>query len=292
MGRLLAVAVLSSVAFAQSSSAPGQNQAAQPASNLESLLSARALPPTPKGKSTVIGGTIHGVDYVRDQVTLDVFGGGAMKVFFDPRTQVYRDGVKGTLRDLHAGDHASVETVLDETTVFARSIRLLSGSPEGICQGQVLKYNPHDRELTIRDSLSHRPIRLSVPVGTAFVRQGQAASSPANTGSSDLATGALVSVKFHPDDKGHDVARHITILAVPGTAFVFAGNVAFIDLHSGLLVLADTRDDKHYDVFLDPDRLPMSHEIHEGADVTLTAVFDGSRFVARSITITTPSDSK
>jgi hypothetical protein len=295
MGRLLAVAMLSSMAFAQSSSTdskPDQSQAAQPASSLKSLLRARALPPTPKGNSTVIGGTIHGVDYVRDQVTLDVFGGGAMKVFFDPRTQVYRDGVKATLHDLHAGDHASVETVLDETTVFARSIRLLSGSPEGVCQGQVLKYNPHDHELTVVDSLSRRPVQLSVPLGTTLVRQGQAGSSPANIGSSDLATGTLVSVKFQPDNRGHAVARHIAILAIPGTAFVFAGNVAFIDLHSGLLVLVDARDDKHYDVFLDPDRLPMSYEIHEGADVTLTAVFDGSRFVAKAITINTPSESK
>lgn len=298
MGRLLAVAVLSSVAFAQSSTAdskPGQNQAAQPASRLERLLNARALPPLPKGKSTVIGGTIRGVDYVRDQITLDVFGGGTLKVLFDPRTQVYRDGLEGALRDLRAGDHASVETVLDETTVFARSIRLLSGSPEGVCQGQVMKYNPYDHELTVRDSLSLRPVRLTVPVGTALVRQGQAASSPASSadiGSSDLATGTLVSVKFQPDNRGHGVASQIAILAIPGTPFVFVGNVAFLDLHSGLLVLVDTRDDKHYDVFFDPARLPMSHEIHEGADVTLTAVFDGSRFVARVITINTPSDNR
>lgn len=295
MGRLLVVAVLSGVAFAQSSSAgskPGQNPAAPPASNLESLLRAKALPPLPKGKSTVIGGTIRGVDYVRDQVTLGVFGGGEMKVLFDPRTQVYRDGLQGTLRDLHAGDHASVETVLDETTVFARSIRLLSGSPEGVCQGQVLKYNPHDHELTVRDSLSRLLVRLSVPVGTTLVRQSQSASSPASIGSSDLAAGTLVSVKFQSDNRGHSVASQIAILAIPGTAFVFAGNVAFLDLHSGLLVLVDTRDEKHYDVFVDPAHLPISYEIHEGADVTLTAVFDGSRFVARAITINPSSDNK
>jgi hypothetical protein len=88
------------------------------------------------------------------------------------------------------------------------------------------------------------------------------------------------------------VASQIAILAIPGTAFVFAGNVAFLDLHSGLLVLVDTRGDKRYDVSFDPARLPMSHEIHEGADVTLTAVFDGSHFVARAITINTSSDNK
>jgi uncharacterized protein DUF5666 len=299
MVRLLAVAVLSSVAFAQSSSAdskPGKNQAAQPASMLESLLGAQTgLPPLPKGKSTVVGGTIHWVDYVRDQFTLDVFGGGTLKVLFDPRTQVYRDGLKGELRGLHAGDRASVETVLDETAVFARSIRLFSGSPEGECQGQVMEYNRYDHDLTVRDSLSLQPVRLTVPVGTTVVRQGQAASSPLSStdiGSLGLATGTLVSVKFKPDNKGHGVASHIAILAIPGTAFVFAGNVSFLDLHSGLVVLVDTRDHKRYEVFFDPDRIPMSHEIHEGADVTLTAVFDGSRFVARAITINTPSGNR
>jgi hypothetical protein len=293
MGRFLAVAILSSVAFGQSSSAgpkPAQDQGAQPPSRLESALRGPAgLPPMPRGKSTVIGGAIRGVDSVRDQITLNVFGGRTLKVLFDERTQVYRDGLKGTLRELRAGDHVSVETLLDGTTVFARSIHLLSGAPEGECQGQVMKYNPADRELTVRDALSRRPVQLRVPAGTAMVRQGQAASSSADIGSSDLATGTLISVKFQSDNKGHGVASQIAILATPGTAFVFVGNVAFLDLHSGLLALVDPRDDKRYDVFFDSARFVMSSEIHEGADVTLTADFDGSRYVARAITINSPS---
>jgi hypothetical protein len=165
----------------------------------------------------------------------------------------------------------------------------LSGAPEGECQGQVMKYNPADRELTVRDALSRRPVQLRVPAGTAMVRQGQAASSSADIGSSDLATGTLISVKFQSDNKGHGVASQIAILATPGTAFVFVGNVAFLDLHSGLLALVDPRDDKRYDVFFDSARFVMSSEIHEGADVTLTADFDGSRYVARAITINSPS---
>lgn len=295
MGRLLAVAILSSVAFAQSSSSAGsksaQNQGAPPASRLESVLSgASGLPPMPLGKSTVIGGAIRGVDRVRDQFTLDVFGGRTLKVLFDERTQVYRDGLKGAMRDLRAGDHASVETVLDGTTVFARSIHLLSGSPEGECQGQVMKYDPADRELTVRDVLSRGPVRMRVPVGTAIVRQGQAVSASADLGSSDLVTGTLISVRFQSDNKGRGVASQIAILATPGTVFVFVGNVASLDLHSGLVVLVDPRDDKHYDIFFDPARFPMSRELHEGVDITLTAEFDGSRYVAKAITINPSSD--
>jgi hypothetical protein len=88
------------------------------------------------------------------------------------------------------------------------------------------------------------------------------------------------------------VASQIAILATSGSSFVFVGNVAVLDLHSGLLVLVDPRDDKRYDVFFDSARFPMSREIHEGADVTLTADFEGSRYVARALTINAPSDNK
>ncbi len=295
MGRFLAVAILCSVAFAQSASSAGSNaaqeQRVQAAFMPESAFgSATGLPPTPRGKSTVIGGAIRGVDRVRDQFTLNVFGGRTLKILFDERTQVYRDGLRSTLRDLRPGDHVSVETVLDGTTVFARSIRLLSVVPEGECQGQVLNYNPGDRELTVRDVLSRQPVKLQVPAGTSIVRQGQAASAFADNGFSSLATGALISAKFQSDNKGHGVASKIVILAVPGAAFVFVGNVTFLDLRSGLLVLVDPRDDKRYEVSFDSARFPMSHELHEGADLTVTADFDGARYVASKIAINSPSD--
>jgi len=244
----------------------------------------------PRGKSTVIGGSIRGVDRVRDQLTLDVFGGRKLKVLFDERTQIYRDGIKSSLRDLRTGDHVSVETVLDGTTVFARSIRMLSALLEGECQGQVMSYDPGNRELTVRDALSRQPVKFRVPAGTAVVRQGQAASSVANLGSADLGAGdlvagTLISVTFQSDNEGHGVASQLVILATPGTAFVFVGNVASLDLHSGLLVVVDPRDDKRYDVFFDAARFPVSRDLHEGADVTVTADFDGARYVASAITV-------
>ena len=295
MGRLLAVAVLSSLAFGQSASSAreksAQLQGGQAASTPESALGrSPGLPPLPSGRSTVVGGAIRGVDRVRDQFTLNVFGGRTLKVLFDARTQVYRDGLKGAPRDLRAGDHISVETVLEGTSVFARSIHLLSSLPEGECQGQVLNYDPVNRELTVRDVLSREPVKLRVPAGTVFARQGQAASASMDVGASELSRGTLVSVKFHSDNNGQGVVSQIAILATPGTAFVFVGNVVFLDLHSGLLALVDPRDQRRYEVFFDSARFPMSREIHEGADVTLTADFDGSRYVARAITINPPSE--
>jgi hypothetical protein len=305
MSRFLAIAILSGVALAQSASSggskSGQDQSV-PQTALESektSTAAPALPPLPRGKSTVIGGTIRGVDAVRDQLTLDVFGGRTMKVVFDQRTHVYRDGVISGLRDLRAGNRASVETVLDGTTVFARSIHLLSVSAEGECQGQVMNYDPATREVTVRDSLSREPIQLRVPADVVVVRQGQAASASGVMGSSDikgssigsldLAAGTLISVKFQSNESGHGLASQIAILATPGTEFVFAGNVVSLDMHSGLLVLVDPRDDKRYEVFFDSAHFPLSREVHEGADVTLNADFDGARYVARAISINAAS---
>lgn len=239
----------------------------------------------PRGKSTVIGGAIRAVDGVRDQLTLDVFGGRSMKVLFDERTQIYRDGIRSSIRDLRAGDHVSVETVLDGTTVFARSIRMLSVLPEGESQGQVTSYDPTDHELTVRDALSRQLVRFQVPEGTAFARRGQAAYSSAEPGAADLVAGTLISVKFQSDNKGHGVASQVSILATPGTAFVFVGNVASLDVHSGLLVVVDPRDDKRYDVFFDSARFPVSRNLHEGSDVMVTADFDGARYVASAITV-------
>lgn len=295
MFRFLALAILGSAAFAQLSSSAGSKPAQDEAPSSEHGLvgvtgDTSRLPPLPKGKSTVIGGSIRGVDGVRDQFTLDVFGGKSLKVLFDERTQVYRDGVKSSIHDLRAGDHVSAETVLDGTTVFARSIRMLSVSPEGECQGQVMSYDAAgrdsaDHELTVRDALSRQPVTFRVSAGTAVVRQGEAASSIAEIGPAGLTAGSLISVKFQSDNKGHGVASQIAILASPGTAFVFVGNVASLDLHAGLLVVVDPRDDKRYDVFFDSARFPVSRDLHEGADVSVTADFDGARYVASAITI-------
>jgi hypothetical protein len=294
MSRFLAVAFLSSVAFGQSARSAGpvmtQDQGSQSETRLEGVLGGSSgLPSMPNGRSTVIGGAIRGLDRVRNQFTLSVFGGHTLKILFDARTRVYRDGLPGTLRDLQAGDHVSVETVLDGTTVFARSIRGLSAAPEGECQGQVLSYDPADGELTVRDVLSREPLKLRVPAGIAIVGQGQAASPSSDGGLSGLAKGTLVSVKFQPDNKGHGVVSQMVILAAPGTAFVFVGKIAFLDMHSGLMVLVDPRDEKHYEVFFDSARFPMSRELHEGNDVTVTAAFDGARYLASAIAINSSS---
>ena len=288
MGRFLIVAILSSVAFAQLPSPADVKSAQVPNDQFASKLEGPAvflpdLPAMPRGKSTVIGGSIRQVDGVRDQLTLNIFGGRGMKVLFDERTQVYRDGQKASLHDLRAGDHVSVETMLDGTTVFARSIHMLSHLPEGECQGQVVSYDRSNGELMVRDSLSPEPIKLHVSSATTIARQGQESSS------GDLIAGTLISIHFQADSTGQNVASKIAVLATPGSAFVFTGNVVFLDLHTGRLALVDPRDDRRYDISFDPGRFSISRDVHEGTDVTVTANFDGTRYAASAVTAKPPA---
>jgi hypothetical protein len=279
---LFMLGVMASGQMASASIWPQQDDAARPDSGTKS---APADPlAMPQGKSTVIGGTISTVDPIMDQLTLKVFGGGRpMKVLFDERTQVYRDGVKTSLRDLRANDHASVETMLDGTTVFARSIHMLSRAPEGECQGQVVNYNAGTGELMVSESLSPELIKLRVPAGTAIVRQGQAASAPGTAGVSDLVKGTLITATFSSDNKGQGIANRIAILATPGSEVSFTGSITFLDLRANQFVVAD--NDQSYKIAFDPAAFPAARNLHEGSNVKVTAEFDGTRYVARTITI-------
>lgn len=291
MGRFLAMVVLGSVVVGQMAFAdtkPDQTAPKLPASASSTSPTARpGLPPPPPGKSTVIGGSIHDVDPVRDQFTLKVFGGKRMKILYDQRTQYFQNGKRVPLRDLRADNHASVETVLDGTTIFARSIHTLSQTPEGECQGQVLKFDSSTGELAVKAALSDEPIILQVPSGAQFVRSAAdaAATSALPSGPASLVKGALVSIKFVAGTKGRGVARQIEILATPGSSFVFSGNISFLDLHSGLLVVVDPRDGSTYKISFEPSQFPVSRKLHQGDTVRVKAEFNGSNYVASEINV-------
>jgi len=289
MGRIFAAILLSSVTITQLLFAEAR---AEQTANKQFIASPEgaagslpSLPPIPRGKSTVMGGSISNVDPVRDQLALNVSGGKQrMKILFDERTQVYRDGIKVKLSDLRPDDHASIETVLDGTSVFALSIHMLSKTPEGECEGQVLNYNAGSSELTVNDVLSREPVKILVPTGLAVTREGQAATSSISVEPSPFIKGTLISVKFKSDNEGHGIANQIAVLATPGSSFIFSGNVAFLDLHSNLLVVVDPRDEKSYKISFDPAHFPVSKDLHEGANVKVTASFDGTHYVASDIT--------
>ncbi|HTW49048.1 MAG TPA: hypothetical protein VMD92_13940 [Acidobacteriaceae bacterium] len=286
MIRLLALVMLSSsVAFAQSS-VPVPSSAPEAIPVPAVAPPSKALPPDPSGPSTVIGGEIRSVDPVRDQIALRVFGGSrTMKILYDERTQVYRNGQRISVLDLKPEDHASVETTLDGDNVFALRIHMLSELPQGECDGQVLSYNPRNSEMIVNSALSPQSVRIRVPAGTPVVRVGQPDFTAGQRGIDDLMRGSLVDVKFQPGVNGLGVAARIEVLATPGSTFVFSGDVSYLDVPGGQLVIVDPRDNRSYRFAFNAWQFTVARQLHQGSHVRVTASFDGSRYRADQITI-------
>lgn len=246
-------------------------------------LDSSSIPPLPRGKSTILGGEIMKVDPVLDQLTVKVAGQRPVKILFDERTQVFRDGVKIPLHALAPVDHASIQSILDGTDVLAISIHMLSKSEEGEYQGRVLSYIPDTHELTVSTSLSREPIKCLVPADTPVSQIGQLLVASSSPQLSDLVRGSLISVKFGPDKNGRAVASQIAVLATPGAVFVFSGDLSMLDVHSGKLALIDPRSGSNYQVSFDSASLPIVQSLHLEQHVMVTAMYDGSHYIANAI---------
>lgn len=243
------------------------------------------LPPLPPAKdSTIFGGAIRKIDPVRDQFMLDIYGQHPMKVLFDERTQVYRDGVKIPLHDLGPADHASVQTALDGSRIFAMSVHILSSIPQGQYRGRVLRFDDSTGELRLDASPSPQPFTVLVPGNVTIARKGQAAFTEEGGGRGDLRPGALVNVTFGSGSGAIGVASHIDVLAVPGATFLFSGAISALDVGSGSLTLVDSSDQKSYEVSFIPSAFSIVRKLHIGERVRITASFNGSSYLATDIT--------
>ena len=242
------------------------------------------LPSMPSGKATLVGGTVSGLDRVRDQFVIRPFGGSSMKIMFDGRTQFWRDGAKASNRDLVNGQKVYVDTVLDGTTIFAKNVRLVSQGTTGESRGQIVTFDSARSEMTLNDGLSPKPFKVRIVGGTKVLKEGR------ETSTNLLQPGTLVELKFRPDNEGMVSAQQISILAAPGTSFIFVGHVIFLDMQKGLLVLMDPRDKKTYEVNFNPAAVHISGDLQLDSDVTVNAAFDGTRYDTRSIQVNRTAD--
>ncbi len=235
------------------------------------------LPPLPTGKVTLIGGTIHSVDPVRDQMVVQVFAGHRMNVLFDERTRMFRDGQAASPADLKKGERVYLDTTLDGKDIFARSIRVTSGSPSGQSSGQIVAFDSATGELTLRDTLSPEPVTMRLAPDATILR-GDRTTAPA-----ELRPGTLVALTFDSGASKSPTVRQVSILALPGTIFVFVGRIEHLDFRRGLLVLVDPRDNKNYDLYFDAQTPGMNRGLKQGASVMVKANFDGTRYQTREI---------
>ncbi len=243
-------------------------------------------PPLPKENATLIGGTIQHLDRVRDVLTLHAFGGGSMKIEFDPRTEIYLNGNPGGTADLHQGDRIYADTILNGDRIFARAIHLRNTSTGGESQGTIVAYHPNRNELLLRDRLSPRTIRVRLDSSTRIVNRGRTVSA------SDLVPGTLVNINFGSQQDGGDLAHDISILATPGAGFTFVGQVIGVDLHAGVMSLLSSIDNKNYDLYIDPDNVNVGYDLRPGAQVTVLTRFDGKHYVVRSVTFNSAANAQ
>ncbi len=238
------------------------------------------VPPLPKGQVTLVGGTVAKVDQIRNRLVVEPFGGGEkLKVTFDERTHIFRDGTETTQLAIRKGDRVYVDTMLNGSRVFARNIRVQSQIGPADASGQVESFNPSAGVLTLRDQLSAEPVSFRVDSGTTVKRDGQPGAL------ADVKSGSLVSLKFAAGGRARGVVKEIAVIAVPGTSFTFVGRVTHLDLRGATLAVQNQSDGKTYDITFDPGKTEGRADLVVGSHVTIIATFTGSGYKAESVTI-------
>ncbi|HEX6905035.1 MAG TPA: DUF5666 domain-containing protein [Terriglobales bacterium] len=234
------------------------------------------LPPLPQGHTTLVGGTVHSIDQIRNRFTVQPFGGQAMKIFFDERTHIYRDGVPSTQLMIRKGERVYVDTMLDGTKVFARNIRVVTGTQAADSRGQVTRNDAASGRITVQDELSAQPVTFRVTPATV-VKGSSGASTLAQ-----LQPGSLVTVKFSPERGNHDVAQEISVIAAPGSVFTFYGRITYLNMSTRTLAVANESDKKTYDIKFTPTAVD-SQMLGEGKLVLVKARFNGTGYTADNV---------
>ncbi len=239
-------------------------------------------PPLPIGATTMVGGVIRHVDRIRNRLVIGIFSGDDWTVSFDERTHIFENGAETTQLALKKGERVYMDTMLDinKHDIFARNIRLGVSAPPADADGQIYRVDQQHGEVTLLDRINSVPVHFGVTGQTRIVH----GLTPATL--ADVKPGTLVHVKFAPEGGYRGVAREISIIAVPGAAFTFVGQITYLDMHRGLLAVANQTDGKTYDIHFSPGRLANAGNLGVGEQVTLVATFDGPQYTAQSVTIT------
>jgi len=238
------------------------------------------LPPLPHNQVSLIGGIVINVDKVLNRITIQPFGSKQdMRLAFDIRSQIKQDGEPATARDIRPGERVYIDSILDGSRLFAKSISIHTLGASGIAYGQVLGYDAGSRTLSLMDELSDKVVHFRLSPATVM-HNGSGTCSPA-----DLKPGSLVSVDFGPQ-QGIVVAREISLLAETGTAFLFLGKITFVDLARKLIAIENQSDGKTYEIHLASIAPDVIQDLHQETEVSVWAVFDGTQYTARSVTPT------
>ncbi|HZR65899.1 MAG TPA: hypothetical protein VFA85_12170 [Terriglobales bacterium] len=221
-----------------------------------------------------MGGRVLSMDEVMNRMVFQPFGTTQkLQVHFDTRTRFYLDGKQITEREVKQGQRIYLDTMLNGDRVFAKTMWIRTTAGSGIGRGQISAYNGERKILTVRDELSNQAVKLQLTPSTVIRKGNQLASV------NDLAPGSLVTMDFGPQRE----LRAVSIVAAPGSTFAFAGRVSYVDMSQKLIAIDNRSDGKKYDVNMDAISASILRQIREGQEVSVSTVFDGNRYEARSI---------
>jgi hypothetical protein len=236
-------------------------------------------PGKPGERVGLVRGVLKRLDPIHDQLLIHAFGGGDVRIAFDPRTKLFSEDATGRFARLPVGSVVSVDTVIDKGKLFALSVRTVQPDAAEL-NGQVMRYDAERSRLILSDPVSPEGISLRISPGTTFVNQGQPASPQA------LSPGALVRVWF---SASQNTANKIEIFAERGNAFTFQGRVVAVDLRSGIVSLSNDSDQSVRELAIGSLGASSLNLLREGADVSIQAVFDGDRYNVHTVSLMAPN---
>jgi hypothetical protein len=252
-----------------------------PENKVEAVDPRIASQPLPRKKLTLIGGTVKEIDPIRNRMTVDIYGGKQMKLIFDDRTKVTRNGAEVNPLMIRKGDRVYLDTQLaSQNKIFAKQIQIVTKFEAADLNGQIVNFDPKTRTIELRDQLSSAPFRFTVDQDAAITANGGKAATLA-----DLQPGALVMAHFNNGQGGRGTIRDVNIIAAPGAEFTLYGRVNHLDLRSGVLAVQNKADDKAYEVKFSPAQFKID-DLAIGSEVAVTAKFNGHDYEAQSLNVT------
>jgi len=247
--------------------------------NPNDLVGILPTPELPKGKLTLIGGRVTKVDPIRDRVTVRPYGGKPMKIYFDQRSRVTRNGKDALPSDIKVGDRVYLDTELDGSNVFAKNVRVQTEPIQADAHGQLVAFNQRTGDVLVRDDLSGQDVRFKVQPGAAVDLQGRPGTL------ADLQPGSVITAHFLPGQNGRNLVNQVTILAAPGADYIFEGKVTNVDIRNRSMAIENNTDGKIYDIRFDPARTPIG-DVRVGSQVNISARFDGRGYSAETVSPT------
>jgi hypothetical protein len=141
----------------------------------------------------------------------------------------------------------------------------------------VIGFDPERKTLSIRDEVSAQTVQFRVAPDAVFHNGDQ------TTSVADLTPGSLVSLSFGPQQGHSGVVHEVTVLARPGAVFSFFGKITYLDLSKKLVAISNQSDNKSYDLSVESIPPATLQNLREGENAAISAVFDGSHYVAQKI---------